>query len=399
MQISIDRLNDTGDGVGKIQDKITFVSKTVVGDVVDVEIVKEYKNYQVASIKKIIKRGSNYLKSECPYFSLCGGCQLMNIDYSKQLDYKKDKVINIFLKYAKMNINPIIVGSDKYNYRNKILLHVSNGKLGLYKNNSHDLVEIDKCLLVSNEINNIIKILKEKINLSCVNSILIRKSDSGIMIWFKGSASKEDILKELSQITKSIYINNNCIYGDKCLYEKLEDYKFKISKESFFQVNKSQTLNIYNKVKEYVKGYENVLDLYCGTGTIGIFVANNNKHVTGIEINKNAIMDAKINKEINNIKNIDFQCGSVGKVLKSYVYYDAVIVDPPRSGLDTNTKNILKKMKSKIIVYVSCNPVTLARDILDLSEDYKLNEITLYDMFPNTYHVETVVLLKLRKPL
>ena len=194
----------------------------------------------------------------------------------------------------------------------------------------------------------------------------------------------------------TIIINGKVIKGNGYIREEINDFKFIISPTSFFQVNNVGMINIYNKVLEYVDG-GNVLDLYCGTGTIGIYVSKKANKVLGIELNKEAIKDALINKKLNSINNIDFISGDVGTVLSQNKFKsDIVIVDPPRAGLDSKSIDNIIKIKPKKIIYVSCDPVTLARDLNILKEKYDVIEITPFDMFGNTYHVECVSLLKLR---
>ena len=169
-----------------------------------------------------------------------------------------------------------------------------------------------------------------------------------------------------------------------------------VSPESFFQVNYDMTVKLYDKVSEYLSSSGKVMDLYCGTGSIGIYIADKVKSIFGIEINKSAIRDANSNKELNDINNISFKCGDVENIINSRDFYDTIIVDPPRGGLSKKTKDILLNIGSKKIIYVSCNPMTLVRDINDLKVKYEFREITLFDLFPNTYHVESVTLLSLK---
>ena len=317
----------------------------------------------------------------------------MSLTYEKQLLYKIDKVKNIFQKYTNIDINPSIIKTTQYKYRNKITLQVKDGILGLYKENTHDIIPITKCLLVPDKLNSLINNLKE-INLSKVKQIVLKNIRENIMIQFIGTPNKDEIIKKISNKVASIYINDTLIKGLPFLTEELSQYKYNISPNSFFQINKEGTLAIYNTIKEYLeKDNNHVLDLYCGTGSIGIYISNNCKKITGIEINKSATEDANKNIKLNNINNIKVINGDVGTLLKDNQKYDSIIVYTPRSGLDKKTKETLLKIKSKKIIYVSCNPITLARDINILNKEYQLQKITLIDMFPNTYHVETVSVL------
>ena len=392
MRVLIDRLNDTGEGIGKINNEIVFVEKTVPGDLVEVENIIKHKNYLEASPAKIIKNSSKRIPAPCPYYEKCGGCQIMNLNYPEQLAYKKEKVINIFKKYGDITVDPNIVFDKEWHYRNKITLQAENNKIGLFKSKSNEIVEIDECLLISNSMNELIKFIKENIKLAGINQIMLREANNQHMVVFKGNIDNTEALK-LKNKVDSIYINNNHIYGTKEITTTLEKYTFKISKDSFFQVNHNQTIKLYNKVKEYLNKKKKILDLYCGTGSIGIYVSDNCQSILGIEINKQAIKDANINKKINNIENISFKCGDVANIITSKDKYDTIIVDPPRSGLSKKTRKILLEISTNYIIYVSCNPITLVRDIKELSSKYELKDITLFDLFPNTYHVESVSLL------
>lgn len=394
-KILIESMNHTGDGIGKIDNKVIFIKKAIPGDIIEPKDIVEHKNYLTANIKNIVKKSDKRIEAPCPYYSECGGCQIMSMNYQNQLIYKKEKVKNIFQKYANLDINPNIIASEEFYYRNKITLQVQNGTLGLLKSQSNELVEIDNCLLVTKNINKIIKNLKRNLNLMNINKIIIKDIANKIMIIFKGSINKDKVISLLKDQVNSIYLNDNCIYGQKTLVENLDKYQFHISNNSFFQVNHHQTLNLYNKVLDYLgKKEKNVLDLYCGTGTIGIYISKFCNQIMGIEINESAIKDANSNKKLNNIKNISFQCGDVSKIITSKMKYDTIIVDPPRNGLSKTTRKILKEIKSNKIIYISCNPITLTRDINALKEKYELKDITLVDMFPNTYHVECICILE-----
>ena len=394
MELKITNLNHTGSGISKINNKIIFIDKTLPEDIITITNIKEYKNYSQGEILNIIKESPHRCTPQCKYFSICGGCQLQHTNYKYELNYKKEKFINILEKYANIKTNPQIIPSKRYNYRNKISLKVINNKLGLLSENTHNIIPIDNCLLVSERINNIIKYLNQNINLSKVKEVIIRENLNKIMLIILGELSKDNI-ELLKKEVDSLYINDIHIYGLSKLEEKLSNYKYVISPNSFFQINKEQTINLYNKIKEYLgTNNNNILDLYCGSATIGIYISKCAKKITGIEINSSSIKDAYDNLKINNINNIELLEGKVSNLLKTNNKYDAIIVDPPRSGLDKITKKTLLTINSPKIIYISCNPITLARDIKDLSNNYKVQEITLFDMFPNTYHVETVMILE-----
>ena len=395
MKVDIVKMNHNGEGIGKIGDKIVFVPKTIVGDKVDVSVVREKKRFDVALVNKYYERGRGCVNSRCKYYYLCGGCQISNMNYERQLDYKRDKVRDIFRKYSDIDIRFDIIGSElDYQYRNKVTLHVEALRLGFYQDKSHQVLEIDECCLVSDRVNKVIEKLKE-FDLAGIKKIVIREACQGVMVVFYGTHFKEKIFLQLEEFVDTIVVNEKVIYGDGYIVEEINDLQFVISPMSFFQVNTLQTVKLYDKVREYAKALKNevVIDLYCGIGTIGMYLARDCKKVIGIEVNDSAIRDAKRNKDLNNISNIEFVCGDVGKVFDSGYEGDIVIVDPPRSGLDENTRKVLLEKKFKKIVYVSCNPMTLVRDLVVLSEGYVVVEGSLIDMFPQTYHCETVVLL------
>lgn len=402
MEVVIEKMNHQAMGIAKINGKVVFIPKVIVGDIVDIDIIKEYKNYSIGRVNKIIKNGSKRVDVLCPYYDICGGCSISAYTYQDELEYKVNNVIDIF-KRNEIDIKPNIIKSDnRYGYRNKITLQVSNGIIGLYEEDSNKIVDVDKCLLVSDKLNEIIDIIKKNINVNKCNKIVIRDTYYGIMIIFYGSVNNDEVIKYLGKKVVSIYTYDNkykCIYGEKYLYEMIGEYKYRISPDSFFQVNSRTVNKLYNKVVEYAiknEKKDNLVDLYCGTGTIGIYLSKYFNNIIGIELNKQAVEDAKENAKINSVNNIEFYAGDVGKIINDQIKADVIVVDPPRSGLDKRTKDILLKIKANKIVYVSCNPLTLARDIKKLDNGYELGDITLVDMFPNTHHVESVCVLNTR---
>ena len=400
MEVVIEKMNHQAMGIAKINGKVVFVPKVIIGDIVDIDIVKERKKYSIGRVNKIIKKSAKRVDVLCPYYDICGGCSISAYTYQDELEYKVNNVIDIF-KRNEIDIKPNIIKSDnRYGYRNKITLQVSNGIIGLYEEDSNKIVDVDKCLLVSDKLNEIIDIIKKNINVNKCSKIVIRDTYYGIMIIFYGSVNNEEVIKYLDNRVVCIYTYDNkykCIYGEKYLYEMIGEYKYRISPDSFFQVNSRTVNKLYNKVVEYAiedEKKDNLVDLYCGTGTIGIYLSKYFNSIIGIELNKQAVEDAKENAKINDVNNIEFYAGDVGKIINDQIKANVIVVDPPRSGLDKRTKDILLKIKANKIVYVSCNPLTLARDIKELESGYDLGDITLVDMFPNTHHVESVILLQ-----
>ena len=401
MEVLIDRLDHQGRGIGKIDNKTIFVYDALPNELVDVEMIFENKKFMEGKVIEYLKISPNRVESNCPYYKLCGGCDLRHINYDEELQYKEEKVRQIIKKFSKIDEKVVknIVGNDIENYRNKATFHILR-KIGYYGKKSKNIVDIDKCLIVDDKINEILTHIKE-LNLSNVYEIVVRTSKylDDSMIVIKGDNLDENyFIDKLKTITTNIIIYQNkiykTIYGKGYIFDMIGDYKFKISPDSFFQINTIQAKKLYDKVLEYLEpNNESILDLYCGTGTIGIYVSKYSKKVYGIEINKYAVEDAFINKEINNIDNIDFICLDASDInIKEK--FDKIIVDPPRSGLDKKTINYLLNSDSKRIVYVSCDPVTLSRDLELLSSKYNILEITPVDMFSRTYHVENVCLLE-----
>ena len=388
--VKIENLDHFGRGIAKVNNMPIFVENSLINEEVEIVITKEKKKYMEGFVSNYLKKSPLRVESNCPYYDKCGGCDLLHMSYEEQLKYKENKVKEIIKKFSDLECVNSIVGSIQFNYRNKVTLHVKNGVIGYYKENSNEIISIDKCLLVDERINILIDEIKN-LNLNGINKIVIRVTNNESMAIFYG-----DINSNINLRADTIIINSKVIKGNGYIEENIGDLKFIISPTSFFQVNNVGMINIYNKVLDYVDG-GNILDLYCGTGTIGIYVSKKADKVLGIEINEEAIKDALLNKKINNINNVDFISGDVGTVLsKNKFKFDIVIVDPPRAGLDNNSINNIIKINPKKIIYVSCDPVTLARDLNILKEYYDVLEITPFDMFSNTYHVECVCLLNLR---
>ncbi len=399
MSYVIERLDDFGRGITHINRKVCFVSNALENEEVNIEIENEKSKYIEAKQVELIKSSDKRKEVICPYYLTCGGCNIMHMNYENQLDFKKKKVESILSRYASLNnVVKEILPTKEFIYRNKISLKVINGKLGYFKEKTNELVTIEKCFLCSGAINETIKELN-KLDLTHISEIIIRSNyKSDVLLCLKGNnIDSKYFLDKLYKVQNIILIDNNeekTIKGNNYIIDEIEDMKFKISIDSFFQVNSYGVNILYNKVLEYVKDKcDTILDLYCGTGTIGIFLSKNAKQVFGVEINESAINDATFNKELNNINNIDFICDDVANIKKDYQNVDLIVIDPPRSGLSKKAINNVKDIKSKKIIYVSCDPVTLARDLKDLTNEYYISEVTLVDMFPNTYHVECVCLL------
>lgn len=383
-EVEIIDIDKRGNGIAKLNNFTLFVANSFLNERLIVKVEKVEKRYAFASIVSIIDASINRIKPVCEVYNKCGGCAFMCSNY----DYEKD----IKLKYIENLFNIKVDKSyflNEYNYRNKVSLHVYDGKIGLFSENSHDLVEINNCYLLDSKINDVIKLIK-KSNLNNINNIVIRTTSSDIMVIFDNEYDYSELIK-MKDIT-SIYIKDKCVYGAYYITEVINDIKYTIYPDSFFQVNISGMIKLYDIVKEYAGSGKNLLDLYSGTGTIGLYLKDNFDKVTGIEINESSIKNAHLNKKINNALNVEFVLGD--SKIASKKDYDVIVVDPPRSGLSKDVINYLNNTNAKV-VYVSCNPDTLKRDI-ELLSNYELKKLSVVNMFPRTKHVESVALLVLK---
>ena len=397
MQVLIEKFDDFGQGITTIDNIITFIPNTVPKDVVDIEIVKKKKKYNVGKVVNYIKLSSDRVEVKCPYFYKCGGCVLQSISYDNTINFKLNKVLNLFNKYN-LSITPeIIKNSNDYNYRNKIKLVVVDGKIGYYEVNSHTLVEINDCIIASRAINKVIPLLK---NINIINgSIIIRSNQLDEILIVIETNDKIDIdidkLKENIKLI-GIVINNEIFYGKNYLIECINDLYYKISYDSFFQINPYIASKLFNIVKENIDDADTVLDLYCGVGTLSLNASLKAKEVIGVEIVENAILNAIYNAKINKCNNVKFILNdvqdAVGKINKKF---DKIIIDPPRSGLTKKTIDIILDICPKKIIYVSCDPNTLIRDILLLKDKYSIEKSYILDMFSYSYHVESIVILNI----
>lgn len=388
MIVKIDKLSHDLRGITKIDNKITFIPKTLPEEVVNIRITKQKKKFNEGCLTTIIEESKDRVKYICPYYDICGGCDTGHILYSKSIMYKKDMVVDIFKRYCDMDVDMDIVYDDDniYNYRNKITLRVKDGKLALV---GESLVNIDYCYLVNDNINKVIGILNG-ICLDGIDEVIIRGTDE-IMVIIKGNIDNDELIQILKDNVSSIFIDGVKVFGNDYVMINVGNYRYAVYPDSFFQVNTKMISRLYDKVLEFAGRGDKLLDLYCGAGTIGIYLANNFNSVRGIEQNESAIKGANLNKGINDIKNISFVCEKASDI--NEIVEDVVVVDPPRSGLDSTTIKRILDSRIERLIYVSCNPITLARDINILKDKYNLVGMSLFDMFPNTSHAECVCLL------
>lgn len=403
--VFIEKLDHFGNGLAKVENQYIFVKNALPKETVKIEITKLKKKFLNAKAIKIITPTVDRVSVPCPYYEVCGGCQVMHLAYFKQLEFKKEKVVELFQKFAgvpNLEIEQIFSGKQ-FAYRNKVVFHGKNQMLGLYQEKSNDLVEVENCLLVEEGLNQIYHKIKEYLKKNSdarIEDLTIRKTSSNeYMLILNGDLNLKMFLSYLDQFSlKSVYFNQKLVYGEEYITEDIFGFKFRIYPNAFFQVNYEMMKKLYQVVMDYYqdKNYQTVLDLYCGTGTIGMLVSSYVKELIGVEVVHDSIIAANQNQKINQLPNVTFLEGKVENHISKFQNIDSIILDPPRSGLDLKTRETILKIAPQSIVYISCDPATLARDLKELLEDYTIVKVHLVDMFPNTYHVECVCVLSRR---
>lgn len=394
VKIKIERYNDQLEGIGYVDNKIIFVPKTMIGDTVDVDITYESKNFLRGKLKT-----DNTRKVDCPFFYNCGGCDLRFLPYDETISLKKDNLKKLLdkNKIVYSNIN-VIKNKNYFNYRNKISLKIVDGIIGFYEDKSNIITKIDNCLIAKDEINRLIKIIP---SFNILNGFITIRCNYNnellIIIDTKDKVSYDfEMLKRDFKIA-GVVVNNKTVLNDNFFFDKINSTLFKVSFNSFFQVNNYCAGKIFDIIENNINSSDDVLDLYSGVGTLSITAAKKPRNVIGIEVIKNAVLNSLVNKDINKLKNVEFILGDVPKVLsKLNNCFNTFIFDPPRAGLDKFTINYTLNRKPDKIIYVSCNPVTLVRDLSYLQGAYIITNINLIDMFSYTHHYECVVILKLK---
>ena len=429
-----------GEGIAKINGYTIFVMGALKGEKCKIHILKVLKTHAFAKVIQIIEKSSKRVEPDCSTFNKCGGCDLRHITYSETLKIKQEKVQNLVNKMLKnkVKVNETVGMENPTFYRNKAIYPVTQDKkVGIFAKRSHNIIPINECKIqtkISQEISKYIldnwkdSIYEEETGKGLLRNIMVRegfKTDEIMLVLVQNGEKNvfetnsklkiENVIKEFPKI-KTIVINVNTektnvvlsrkniiVYGDGTITDRLGDYEFKISPNSFYQVNPIQTEKLYNVAIEGAKLKKDdiLCDLYCGIGTIGIFASKYVKKVYGVEIVEEAIKDAKQNAEINNVDNIEFIQGDVevafNKMLDNGVKPSVVIVDPPRKGLDSKTVQNLCNLKLDRLVYVSCNPATLMRDLQVLEDVYKIGSITPVDNFCYSSHIECVAVLEIKE--
>lgn len=450
-------ISTEGKAIAKNNGLVVFIEGAVPGDIVDVMVHRKKNNFAESKIINFIKSSSDRIIPICTHFGTCGGCKWQNLNYQTQLKFKQKYVFDAFTRIGKLDFNellPIIANDTPYYYRNKLEFSFSNKKwltskqieskqeienknaLGFHIPGMFDkILDIDNCYLQhepSNKIRNAVKdyALKNKLTFfdiknktGLLRTLLIRTTNIGeIMVVLSVFEKQEketiellDFLKtRFPEITSLLYTHNDkgndtffgltilTHYGRNFIEEEMEGLKFKISAKSFYQTNSAQAYHLYKIVRDFAQltGNEIVYDLYTGTGTIANFISKKVKKVIGIEFVEDAIKDAFENSSLNNITNTHFFAGDMKLILNEEFVEkngkpDLIITDPPRAGMEEAVIKVLLKIESKNIIYVSCNPSTQARDLALLKEKYKIIKTQPIDMFPQTAHIENVVLLRL----
>tara|TARA_B100000427_G_scaffold32807_1_gene23932 strand:- start:87 stop:1496 length:1410 start_codon:yes stop_codon:yes gene_type:complete len=445
-----------GRSMAKASDgRVIFITGAVPGDIVDIQLRKKRKSYYEGKVVKIISKSSFRVDPKCNHFQICGGCSWQNMDYENQIKFKQKEVQSNLERIGGVKpaiTKPIKKAKKEYFYRNKLEFSFSNSRwltndeikssktfsdknaLGFHIPGMwNKVIDIEKCWLQknpSNRIRNYIKDYSKKIGLTYfdyknnsgdLRSMMVRTSTTGevmLLIQFYNKTKLinnllDSLINEFPNITSLLYVINkkandtlydqkiNCHYGNDHIFEQIDGLNFKIYAKSFYQTNSQQTKILYNIVKKManIKPNEVIYDLYSGIGTISIFLAENAKKIIGIESVEDAVKAAKENVKLNSINNVSFYNGEIRKVLNDDFLAnngipDTIIVDPPRSGIHKKVVDKLLKILPHKIIYVSCNSATQARDLSLMKEFYTINLSQSVDMFPQTYHVENVVLLK-----
>ena len=386
MKLEIIKFDHFGRGIAKDNDKIVFVQNALPREIVDVIITNLKKNYSEAKINKIIKESKDRIPSICPFYEKCGGCQFLHTNYEVEKQFKINKACEVLGRCDHF------YATEKLNYRNKCTLHYIGNDVGYYQKGTNKVIKINHCYLVHDLINMVIKDISS-ISFKQSGEIIIKANNQKLLLNINGNIT-EDNLQKLNYVDTIIY-NNKLIKGDGYLIEKINGKDFIITSKAFFQVNLEGLQHILEIINRFIQKVQiqKVLDLYSGTGLWGILISDKVDNVIAVEVNKEACQNALENIKRNNIHNIKVINGKVEDYIDNFSNIDLVIVDPPRCGLDNKTREYLKRISSKYIIYISCDIQTLKRDLQNLMEKYDLLEVNLVDMFKRTYHVESVCLL------
>jgi len=445
VELDVTGLNHEGAGVGRHEGYTLFVPKALPGERIRARVVHAKKNFGFADLQEILQPSANRVAPPCPVFDQCGGCSLQHLDYAQQLLHKQQIVKDNLRRIGgfpvegegAVPVHPTLGMDNPWRYRNKAQVPIGEREGGLiagfYAEGTHDIIDINECLIqheANDEVVLAVKRIASKLEIPAYDEVnhtgLLRHvvakvgaSTGDVMVVLVTTEAfiprREQLIEAIRlavPAVKSIVQNINerktnvifgdetkTLWGDDVIYDYIGPIKFAISARSFYQVNPDQTRVLYEKTLEYagLSGEENVIDAYCGIGTISLFLAQKAKRVYGVEIVPEAIADANRNAALNGIENATFEVGPAEVVIPAWkekgIRADVIVVDPPRKGCDEALLTTILQMKPKRVVYVSCNPSTLARDLKVLAEEYEVVEVQPVDMFPHTGHVESVASL------
>ncbi|NPA13291.1 MAG: class I SAM-dependent RNA methyltransferase [Aquificae bacterium] len=421
IKVRVEKLIFGGKGLAKIDGKVCFVPYVLPDEEVEVEIQKEKKDLIECSLKQVLKPSPYRVDPVCVYFTRCGGCDYLHIQYDKQVEIKNEIFRETLQKIGKLDSIPLeepVKSPQIFYYRNRVQFKVQGDKVGFYEKNSNKVVDIDGCMLINHRLNLSLDGLKKLLELFYIkpSQVHIHGSNLGqIAVKFIFPRYIKSIpvgQKHIKHFLGDELVGYGMYYqegkkvkklvevGSPFVYERLKNYLYRVSINSFFQVNPYQTENLIDMVEEVVKEKkpEVALDLYCGVGTFSIPMAKHCKKVFGVEISQSAVNDANHNRKQNRVNNLFFKKADASKVL-DYIQKknpDLVLVDPPRKGLDKQTIQVLNNLKNlKTVIYISCNPSTLARDITLFKEGgFNLKSTKMVDMFPHTHHIESFSVLE-----
>ena len=420
-QVYIEAYGCNGEGIARIDGIPVFVENALKGETVEILIVKVLKNFAYGKLLRVLETSEHRTEPICPVFKRCGGCQMLHMAYPEQLALKKEIVEDCMRKFSGLKDFKVAetCGMDEnpYHYRNKAQYPVEGNRLGFYAPRSHDLIAIDACPVQSEKDQKLIRIIEKYPYTNEIRhlytrtgkdeymAVLVTRSeklrDKDYFIAEMKKAGVTTLVQNINPENTNVILGktNVVLYGEGKITGEISGLKFVISPHSFFQINPIQTEKLYQKAKELLdlKGTETVMDLYCGIGSIGLTMADKVKKLIGVECVPQAIENAVENAKINGINNAEFLVGLSEEVfprlLERDIHPDAVIIDPPRKGCDEQLLSTLNTYLPEKIVYISCNPSTLARDLKILSEKYKIGTVYPYDLFPHTKHIECVVRL------
>lgn len=395
MEVKVEKFDYEGRGLTHVDKEVFFLPRALPGERVEISVLKSKRNFKVGKVLKILDKSDARVLSFCPYANSCGGCTFDIVSYENSLKFKKEILKDLFLKnkilLPSFSIEP---SRPVLEYRNKVSLHVCDGKFGYYEEKSHIFVPILKCALLSQFITRLLDDFS--LFFFSNGSLMIRVNDKGECILGIDSKDEVKINKTLLEkhLIKGIFLNGKLVYGNSYFIENRNNIFYKVPFDAFFQVNPYISQKILMDVKSFFQKEDTVFDLYCGVGFFSIPLALSLKSVIGIELNQKAVLGAIENARLNNLSNVSFHVGKVEEVLKKIpLSSKKVLVDPPRSGLHQSVVSYFLEHSIEQIVYISCNPITLVRDLKLLLSNYCITFFKVYDMFSFTKHVECVCVL------